>query len=37
MKERVESIGGVLHIISAPSAGTTIEARVPLAIKEFVK
>jgi two-component system vancomycin resistance sensor histidine kinase VraS len=37
MKERVESIGGVLHIVSAPGAGTTIEARAPLAIKEFVK
>jgi len=34
MKERVESIGGVLHIVSAPGAGTTIEARVPLNGKE---
>ncbi len=35
MKERVESIGGVLNIISAPGAGTTIEARAPLNGKEL--
>ena len=35
MKERVESIGGVLNIVSAPGAGTTIEARAPLNSKEL--
>ncbi len=35
MKERVESVGGELHILSAPSAGTTIEARVPARAKEL--
>lgn len=35
MKERVESIGGVLNIASAPGAGTTIEVRAPLNSKEL--
>jgi signal transduction histidine kinase len=30
MKERVESIGGTLQILSAPGRGTTIEACVPV-------
>ncbi len=36
MKERVESIGGTLQIISAPGQGTTIEVRVPLYGKETI-
>jgi signal transduction histidine kinase len=35
MKERVESVGGILKINSAPGQGTTIEARVPLNDKEL--
>lgn len=34
MKERVESIGGTLQIISAPGQGTTIEVCVPADVKE---
>ena len=29
MKDRVESLGGVLHIMSAPGQGVVIEARIP--------
>ncbi len=36
MKERVESIGGTLQIISAPGQGTTIEVCVPAGVKEAV-
>ncbi len=36
MKERVESLGGSLHIESAPSKGTIIEAAIPLDGKEQV-
>jgi signal transduction histidine kinase len=36
MKERVESIGGILQIESAPGQGTAIEARIPLDGKEQV-
>ena len=35
MKERVESVGGALHIESAPGQGTIIEVRVPLNNKEL--
>jgi signal transduction histidine kinase len=31
MRERVEALGGSFRLISAPGAGTTVEARVPLA------
>lgn len=31
MKERVEMVGGTLRIVSAPSAGTSIVAEIPLA------
>jgi signal transduction histidine kinase len=31
MRERVEALGGTFHLVSAPGAGTTVEARVPLA------
>lgn len=34
MRERVESVGGALRILSAPGAGTTIEACVPTNPKE---
>ena len=30
MRERVEALGGSFRLVSAPGAGTTIEARVPL-------
>jgi NarL family two-component system sensor histidine kinase LiaS len=30
MKERVNEIGGSLHIITAPDKGTRIEIRVPI-------
>lgn len=30
MRERAESVGGTLHITSAPGAGTTVTATVPL-------
>lgn len=36
MKERVESIGGTLQIISAPGQGTTIDVCVPADVKEAV-
>jgi signal transduction histidine kinase len=35
MKERVESIGGTLQIISAPGQGTVIEVCVPVSKKEM--
>jgi signal transduction histidine kinase len=35
MKERVESIGGTLQIISAPGQGTVIEVCVPVSKKEL--
>lgn len=35
MRERVESIGGALQIISAPGKGTIIEVTVPVAAKEM--
>jgi signal transduction histidine kinase len=31
MRERVEALGGTFRLASAPGAGTTVEARVPLA------
>ena len=31
MRERVEALGGAFCLVSAPGAGTTVEARVPLA------
>jgi signal transduction histidine kinase len=31
MRERVEALGGSFRLDSAPGAGTTVEARVPLA------
>ncbi len=31
MRERVEALGGTFRLNSAPGAGTTVEARVPLA------
>jgi signal transduction histidine kinase len=31
MRERVEALGGSFRLVSAPGAGTTVEARVPLA------
>lgn len=34
MQERVDAMGGMLNIDSAPGRGTTIEARVPLEVKE---
>lgn len=34
MKERVESVGGTLHIDSASGRGTTIEVHIPLNAKE---
>jgi len=34
MTERVESVGGALHIISSPGHGTLVEARVPVAVEE---
>jgi signal transduction histidine kinase len=30
MRERVEALGGSFRLVSAPGAGTTVEARVPL-------
>lgn len=36
MKERVESVDGTLHVISAPGEGTTIEVSVPLNKKELI-
>jgi signal transduction histidine kinase len=30
MRERVEALGGSFRLDSAPGAGTTVEARVPL-------
>jgi len=34
MKERVESVGGILQIESAPGQGTSIDVRIPLDQKE---
>jgi signal transduction histidine kinase len=31
MRERVEALGGSFHLVSAPGAGTAVEARVPQA------
>jgi signal transduction histidine kinase len=30
MRERVEALGGAFNLVTAPGAGTTVEARVPL-------
>lgn len=35
MKERVESVGGTLHVDSAPGHGTIIEVCIPLSEKEL--
>ena len=33
MRERAAEIGGTLDVVSAPGAGTTVRARLPLAAR----